>query len=84
MGRPFNADLPAESDRRARWYRAGAIQGLARSKSWSRIVEAWRWRDAVARWVPAPVESRGLALPDVDREILLLAPDVEAVGGPVY
>ena len=41
MDRPFDTVLPAESDRRARWYWAGAIQGLARSKSWDRIIELY-------------------------------------------
>ena len=38
---PFDADLPAKNESRARWYWAGAIQGWARSESWDRIVEAY-------------------------------------------
>ena len=43
--RPFDADMQTETERRARWYWAGAIVGLARSKSWDRMVEAYESTD---------------------------------------
>lgn len=36
---PVGRDLPAQNEARARWYWAGAVTGLARSKSWRRLVE---------------------------------------------
>ena len=45
--RPFDADMQAETETRARWYWAGAIVGLARSKSWTRMVEAYESTDTV-------------------------------------
>ena len=45
--RPFNADMQTETERRARWYWAGAIVGLARSKSWERMVEVYESTDIV-------------------------------------
>lgn len=35
--RPLGEEIPAENDARLRWYWNGAIQGLARTKSWERI-----------------------------------------------
>ena len=43
----LNADLPARNEKRARWYWAGATQGLARAESWDRIVEAYDSVDVV-------------------------------------
>ncbi len=43
----LDADLPARNEKRARWYWAGAIQGLARGESWDRIVEAYDSVDVV-------------------------------------
>lgn len=41
LDRPFDAETRADTERRARWYWTGAIQGLARTQSWSRIVELY-------------------------------------------
>ena len=43
----FDADMQVETETRARWYWAGAIVGLARSKSWDRMVEAYESTDIV-------------------------------------
>lgn len=43
----LNADLPARNENRARWYWAGATQGLARAESWDRIVDAYDSVDVV-------------------------------------
>ena len=45
--RPFDADMQTETERRARWYWAGAIVGLRRSKSWERMVDAYESTDIV-------------------------------------
>ena len=39
--RPLGEEIPAENDARLRWYWNGAIQGLARTKSWERIVSVY-------------------------------------------
>lgn len=39
--RPLGKEIPAENDARLRWYWNGAIQGLARTKSWERIVRVY-------------------------------------------
>ena len=36
---PLAASLAAENEKRARWYWAGVIQGLARSSEWAQIVD---------------------------------------------
>ncbi len=38
---PLAAKLPAQNEKRARWYWAGVVQGFARSNSWARIGEAY-------------------------------------------
>ena len=38
---PFATTLPAQNERRSRWYWAGVVQGLARTDSWGRIVDAY-------------------------------------------
>ena len=45
---------------------------------------SWWWWDAIAWWADDPVNKWGLAVPDLEREILLSQSDVEAVGGIVY
>ena len=47
LDRTFDADMRADTERRARWYWAGAIQGLARTKSWARMVELYDSTDTV-------------------------------------
>ena len=39
--RPLGEEIPAENDARLRWYWNGAIQGLARTKSWELIVRVY-------------------------------------------
>ncbi len=39
--RPLGEEIPAENEARLRWYWNGAIQGLARTKSWERIVRVY-------------------------------------------
>lgn len=41
FNRPLGEEIPAENEARLRWYWNGAIQGLARTKSWERIVSAY-------------------------------------------
>lgn len=47
LGRAFDTVLPAENDSRARWYWAGGIQGLARSRSWDWMVEVYHSTETV-------------------------------------
>ena len=47
LDRPVDADKLAETERRARWYWAGALTGFARSDSWDSIVEAFDSADTV-------------------------------------
>lgn len=41
FNRPLGEEIPAENEARLRWYWNGAIQGLARTKSWERIVSVY-------------------------------------------
>ena len=47
LERPFDADMRVETERRARWYWAGAIVGMSRSKSWGRMVEVYESTETV-------------------------------------
>ena len=44
---PLGEDLPAQNEKRVRWYWTGAIQGWARSESWERIADAYDATGAV-------------------------------------
>ena len=44
---PLAGELPAQNEKRARWYWTGVVQGLARSESWNRIVEAYDGNETV-------------------------------------
>ena len=44
----------------------------------------WWWWDGVLWWADDPVNKWGLAVPDIEREIILSDREVEAAGGIVY
>ena len=47
LDRPFDSAPTPQNEGQARWYWAGVVQGLARSKSWQRIVELYDAADTV-------------------------------------
>lgn len=49
FNRPLGEEIPAENNARLRWYWNGAIQGLARTKSWDGIAHVYDHNPSVKR-----------------------------------